>query len=282
MAEQIAEGKEFYTKQQETGNYHVHPEGFLYRFITPGQTGAGASNNSTTKPGPTEKVEVHYEGKLINGKIFDSSYARNETIKFGLNQVIKGWGLAVQEMSAGDVIECILPQELAYGMRGAGEDIPGGATLIFKIELFATKLSEAAKAGKVYYDEQKATGEYIEHPDGYLYKWLSAPPASDAPKPTSTDLVNAHYTGTTIDGNVFDSSVARGKPSEFGLNQVIPGWTSACQLMTTDSKIRVILPADLAYGEKSPTPKIPADSTLIFEIELFSWKKNPQADCNIM
>lgn len=282
MAEHIEQGKKFVEEKLATGDYHQHESGFLYRFITEGQTGKGQSNDSSAKPGPTQKVQVHYEGSLINGKVFDSSYKRGEKISFGLNQVIKGWGLAVQLMSYGDKIECILPQELAYGMRGAGADIPGGATLIFIIEYFETKLSDAEIAGKKYYDEQKATGEWIEHEDGYLYKWLSAPPAADAEKPDAGQEVLAHYVGTLIDGTEFDSSIRRGQPTSFALRQVIPGWTSCVQLMAAGSKMRVILPQDLAYGEQSPTPKIPAFSTLIFEIELFSWKPAPQQDCSIM
>jgi len=86
--------------------------------------------------------------------------------------------------------------------------------------------------------------------------------------PTAEDRVVTHYNGTLIDGSVFDSSVERGQPAEFVLNQVIPGWTEALQLMKEGGKMRIYLPPDLAYGSVSPGPGIPANSVLIFDIEL--------------
>ena len=71
-----------------------------------------------------------------------------------------------------------------------------------------------------------------------------------------------------IDGNVFDSSVDRGEPASFGVSQVISGWTEALQLMKTGDKWRLFIPPDMAYGESSPTPAIPPNSALIFDVEL--------------
>ncbi len=88
--------------------------------------------------------------------------------------------------------------------------------------------------------------------------------------PSAMDQVRVHYTGTLINGDVFDSSVERGQPAEFGLQQVIPGWTEALQLMEAGDKFRIVLPADLAYGEMSPSPMIPPYSVLVFEVELLA------------
>lgn len=88
-------------------------------------------------PSATDKVKVHYEGTLINGKVFDSSYARKEPIVFPLNQVIKGWTEGVQLMKVGSKFRFVIPSELAYGSRGAGADIPPFSTLIFTVELLA-------------------------------------------------------------------------------------------------------------------------------------------------
>jgi FKBP-type peptidyl-prolyl cis-trans isomerase FklB len=81
------------------------------------------------------------------------------------------------------------------------------------------------------------------------------------------------YTGTTIDGKVFDSSVQRGQPAVFPVNAVIPGWVEALQLMKTGDKWQLVIPAKLAYGDQSPTPAIPANSVLIFEVELLDIEK---------
>ena len=87
------------------------------------------------KPKATDKVRVHYEGPLIDGTVFDSSYKRGESITFGLNQVIKGWTEGLQLMSIGSKYKLYLPYQLAYGERGAGANIPPYAALIFTVEL---------------------------------------------------------------------------------------------------------------------------------------------------
>ena len=87
------------------------------------------------KPTADSRVRVHYEGRLIDGTVFDSSYMRGEPIVFGLNQVIKGWTEGLQLMPVGSEYELYIPQELGYGANGAGSQIPPYATLIFKVEL---------------------------------------------------------------------------------------------------------------------------------------------------
>jgi len=85
--------------------------------------------------------------------------------------------------------------------------------------------------------------------------------------PTATDTVTAHYEGRFIDGEVFDSSIARGEPAEFALNQVIPGWTEGLQLMQTGDTYRLYIPSDLGYGPGGSGP-IPPFATLVFDVEL--------------
>jgi len=91
------------------------------------------------KPAPGSEVVVHYEGRLIDGKIFDSSYARNEPIGFPLSGVIMGWQEGVPLMSVGETWEFAIPAELGYGARGAPGAIPPNSALIFKIELLEAK-----------------------------------------------------------------------------------------------------------------------------------------------
>lgn len=102
---------------------------------------------------------------------------------------------------------------------------------------------------------------------GLQYKVIKAG-AGKTPK--LTDRVKTHYHGTLLDGSVFDSSVERNEPATFGVNQVIPGWTEALQLMKEGDKWQLFIPSKLAYGERQAGPKITPNSTLIFEIELLS------------
>ena len=104
-------------------------------------------------------------------------------------------------------------------------------------------------------------------PSGLQYQILSSGAAGGA-SPTVTDSVLAHYHGTFVDGSVFDSSVDRGEPAQFGVSQVIPGWTEALQLMKPGDKWRLFIPASLAYGEAGSPPVIPPNSALIFDVEL--------------
>lgn len=92
--------------------------------------------------------------------------------------------------------------------------------------------------------------------------------AGDGPKPVATDKVNVHYHGTLIDGKVFDSSVERGQPITFGVQEVIKGWTEALQLMPVGSKWRIYIPSDLAYGERGAGEDIGPNEALIFDVEL--------------
>lgn len=106
-----------------------------------------AGNGKT--PTATDVVEVHYHGTLIDGTVFDSSVQRGKTISFPLNRVIKGWTEGLQLMKEGAKYKFVIPSELAYGEQGAPPKIPGGATLIFEVELFkVSKAEEAPKAEK--------------------------------------------------------------------------------------------------------------------------------------
>jgi len=118
---------------------------------------------------------------------------------------------------------------------------------------------EAFLAGNAKKEGVQTTGT------GLQYKVIE--PGTGA-SPKSTDRVKVHYHGTLIDGRVFDSSVDRGEPITFGLDQVIPGWTEGLQLMKVGGKSRLFIPARLAYGERSAGALIEANSTLVFEVEL--------------
>jgi FKBP-type peptidyl-prolyl cis-trans isomerase len=109
-------------------------------------------------------------------------------------------------------------------------------------------------------------GDMITTASGLKYQVLKKGTGTVSPK--ATDTVNVHYHGTLLDGTVFDSSVERGQPISFPLNGVIPGWTEGVQLMKVGDKFKFEIPPNLAYGANSPSPKIPPNSTLVFEVEL--------------
>jgi FKBP-type peptidyl-prolyl cis-trans isomerase FklB len=108
-----------------------------------------------------------------------------------------------------------------------------------------------------------------ETASGLQYEVLQA---ADGDKPLPTHTVTCHYHGTLIDGTVFDSSVKRGVPASFPLNMVIKGWTEGLQLMPVGSKFRFFIPANLGYGDRQVSAQIGPNSTLIFDVELISFK----------
>ncbi len=124
----IAEGKQFLDENAKREGVTVLPSGLQYEVM---QAGDGL------KPGPNDQVTVHYEGRLLNGKVFDSSVKRGQPATFGVTQVIQGWVEALQLMPAGSKWRLFIPYDLAYGERGAGQDIGPFSTLIFEVELIS-------------------------------------------------------------------------------------------------------------------------------------------------
>ncbi|MDO4461795.1 MAG: FKBP-type peptidyl-prolyl cis-trans isomerase [Bacteroidia bacterium] len=125
-AENIEIGKKFLEENAQKDSVIVLENGLQYKVLA---TGTGAS------PKVTDKVKCHYEGRLIDGTVFDSSYKRNQPTTFPLNGVIKGWTEILQLMKEGDKWQVFIPSELGYGERGAGDNIAPNETLIFDIEL---------------------------------------------------------------------------------------------------------------------------------------------------
>ena len=128
---------------------------------------------------------------------------------------------------------------------------------------------EKVQQGKNFLQTNKQQTGVVELDNGLQYLELKA---GDGKMPSATDTVTVHYHGTLIDGTVFDSSVERGEPASFALNRVIPGFREAITRMKTGAKWRVFVPSDLGYGPQGAGGKIGPNETLIFEIELFSFK----------
>lgn len=119
-------GREYADKAAKESGAQKLPDGLVFKTLKPGD---GAS------PQPTDKVKVNYEGKLTNGTVFDSSYKRGQPAEFGLNQVIKCWTEGVAKMKVGEKARLVCPSDIAYGDHGHPPTIPGGATLVFEVEL---------------------------------------------------------------------------------------------------------------------------------------------------
>lgn len=127
------------------------------------------------------------------------------------------------------------------------------------------QFKEIEEAGKAFLVENKKQANVIETASGLQYEVLTE---GKGKVPSREDKVRVHYTGSLIDGTVFDSSVQRGQPAEFPVNGVIAGWIEALTLMPVGSKWRLTIPHNLAYGERGAGASIPPFSTLIFEVEL--------------
>jgi FKBP-type peptidyl-prolyl cis-trans isomerase len=140
---------------------------------------------------------------------------------------------------------------------------------------YMAKLKEKGTAeSSAFMAEVKAKPNVVVLPSGLMYQ-IENPGTGPAPKPEET--VKVHYTGTLVNGTVFDSSVQRGEPVEFQLDQVIPGWTEGLQKISKGGKIKLYIPPQLAYGDEG-RQGIPPASTLVFEVELIDIKPTPPPD----
>jgi FKBP-type peptidyl-prolyl cis-trans isomerase len=221
--------------------------GLASKVITPASGGEA--------PKPTDLVTVHYTGWTTQGRMFDSSHARGKPNTFSLDRVFPGWRECVGLMRIGETRRCWIPQELAYkGQAGR----PAGM-LVFDVELLDV-------IGPPH-DVAAPPPNAKRTSSGLAYRVLR--PGTGARKPSPRGEVTVHYTGWTTDGKRFDSSVARGEPTTFGLDQVIPGWTEGVALMVEGEKTRFWIPQDLAYKGQAGSPR----GMLVFDIELLRIEK---------
>ena len=189
-----------------------------------------------------------------------------------------------------DKLSYALGLSMGHNFLGSGikslnvEDFAKGVEAVYKQEKPEISFDEAKKiineffsnlqdeiaetnkqAGKEFLAENAKRSGVVVLPSGLQYEVLAE---GKGRKPKATDKVQCHYHGTLIDGQVFDSSIQRGTPAVFGVNQVIPGWVEALQLMPEGSRWKLYIPSDLAYGEQGAGGSIPANATLIFVVEL--------------
>jgi FKBP-type peptidyl-prolyl cis-trans isomerase len=194
------------------------------------------------KPDPGDLVTAHYSLTIVGGKnLVDTRKGDPGSLQVGRPSQLRGLDIMVQRMRVGDRWKFTLPPGLAFGKRGAPPRIPADAELLVDIEMVARIAPEIT---------------VLKEGDGAI------------PKPGQT--VNVHYTGTLADGTIFDSSRDKGTPYSFhlGLGEVIPGWDMTVGKMRVGERVTVVIPWQLAYGERGDPPTIPAKADLTFDIEL--------------
>ncbi|NCT94241.1 MAG: FKBP-type peptidyl-prolyl cis-trans isomerase [Chitinophagaceae bacterium] len=190
-----------------------------------------------------------------------ASYALGIRVAQNLKQQgFDGMNVNLLQKALSDVLQnkkIVLPEELLDGCINS-----------YVTKVSEAKIESARKAARVFLDANAKKPGVVTLPSGLQYEVMKTGASEE--KPSATDRVKCHYHGTLTDGTVFESSVQRGEPVVFAVNGVIQGWQEALQLMTVGSKWRLFVPADLAYGDRSPGPQIPSGATLIFEVELIA------------
>lgn len=180
----------------------------------------------------------------------------------GIGQQLKS--MNIEDFSIEDFVKSI-----SEVMSGKETAISSREAQVMLNEYFQKKEKEQAQTaiaeGKVYLEENAKRDGVTQTKSGLQYEVLTE---GTGKSPKATDTVRCHYEGRLLDGTVFDSSYKRGEPADFGLNQVIPGWTEGVQLMKEGAKFRFHIPYLLAYGERGAGAQIPPYNTLIFDVEL--------------
>jgi FKBP-type peptidyl-prolyl cis-trans isomerase FkpA len=191
-------------------------------------------------------------------------------------------GAAIGQQAAQSVRALDLtPAELEVLKKGLAASL-AGEKAEYSLEQYGPKLQARAEAhagtaaaaekqkSAAFRDSAAAEAGAVKLASGLVYKTITP---GKGPSPKATDTVRVHYEGTLPDGKVFDSSVKRGQPAEFAVNQVIPCWTEGVQRMKVGEKAKLVCPSEIAYGDRgTPDGTIPPGSTLVFEVELLGIK----------
>jgi len=231
---------------------------FYLAFIMSVLTLAACENNSPATQSEEAAIESSVELTTDGSKL---SYGLGQNIGNSvLQQAVPDLDMDALVLGVRDAVGGIAPQV-------SEEELQAVVGRIQEQEeaRMAVLAKEQAVLNDKYLSENGEREEITTTESGLQYEVLTS---GDGAMPKEDSVVRTHYHGTLLDGTVFDSSVDRGQPAEFPLNQVISGWTEALQLMKVGDKWRLYLPPQLAYGESSPGPLILPNSALIFEVEL--------------
>lgn len=220
-------------------------------------------------PKSGDRVWVHYYAKFTNDSIFASTAETGPLdVYLGMGQIIKGWEEGLRLIKPGGAIVLVVPPELGYSDKPY-KNIPANSTIIYEIALLqvdsvdkvkpydiAGKTLHKAKKGLKYYIINEGTGSFAK----------------------AGDNAYVHFTGYLPDGKIFDSSVKRGKPARItvGANQVVKGWDTGLTFMKKGSKIRLIIPAKLAYGRKGYKNIVPPNTPITLDLEMIDIVPPPE------
>jgi peptidylprolyl isomerase len=226
--------------------------GLAFKVLQPG-------TGDQRRPRSTDMVTIEYTGWTVDGKPFDSTSARGRPSTLSLERVMKGLSEGVQLMAVGEKRRLWVPEPLAF----AGQAGRPKGMVVFDVALMGFEPSPTQAPA----DVSGPPADAKRTASGLAYRVIR--PGTGSQHPTSRSRVTVHYTGWTTDGKMFDSSVARGRPATFGLDQVIKGWTEGVQLMVTGEKTRFWIPERLAYQGQAGAPR----GMLVFDIELVAIEK---------
>jgi len=210
----------------------------------------------TKKPKATESVRLKVLGFMPGGQRFGGP---TPTL-MSMSEVAPGWGEALSQMVEGEKRRLWMPPALAFGNAPGAP--AGDGNVVLELELVAIPAPLPVPK-----DLKTPPKDATKTASGLVYKVLTK--GTGTAHPTAASQVSVHYSGWSKDGKMFDSSVMRGEPSNFALNQVIKGWTEGVQLMVVGEKARFWIPGALAYGDKPMRPGAPSGD-LVFDIELLA------------
>lgn len=211
-------------------------------------------------PAPMDKVS-YYIGSQIGGNIAQNF--KGQGIDIDLDNFLQ----AVRDQFEGKPSK-FKEEELKVAMEAFESVMKAKQADMEKAQ--AAKAGEVKAAGAKFMADNAKRAGVTTTASGLQYEVLKK---ADGPKPVPTDRVNVHYHGTLLNGKIFDSSVDRGEPITFGVQEVIKGWTEGLQLMNVGSKFKFFIPADLAYGDKGAGADIGPGEALVFEVELLKIEK---------
>jgi FKBP-type peptidyl-prolyl cis-trans isomerase len=237
------------------------PSGLASKVLKPG--------TGTEHPGPDDTVKVIVSGWTAAGIKFESPAESGRPTEYVPSRAIRGWAEGLPLMVAGEKRRFWIPGALAYGDSPRAYGMPSGA-LVYDLELVSFRHPPAPPV--VPTDLAAPPADAKRTPSGLAYRVLEKGTGKSHPR--SRSVVEVHYSGWTLDGKMFDSSVTRGEPASFPLNNVIRGWTEGLQLMVVGERARFWIPAKLAYGDK-PLGGGPS-GPLVFDVELIDFKDPPR------